>query len=296
MWGCRIIWLLLLASGLEAAEFSVATYNVRNYLVRPAAGRKVKPEAQRERVAEVLVRLGAEILALQELGGEDALSDLGSRLARRGARYPHRAMVAGRDPAIRLAVLSRFPLLSVRAHTNDQFLVEESRQWVRRGFLEAEIEIAGGYRFVLLVAHLKSRRVVAHAPEAELRKQEAVILRRRLETLLGRRPGINLLVAGDLNDEPDSTALRIVKGRGHRTLADLAPPARAMDGGDPEASGNWTHFYQRGRERKRLDYLLVSPGMVPELVWEGVYTGDLPHWFEASDHRPLVARFRAEDR
>lgn len=296
MWGMRIVLLLGLCWGAGAAEFSVATYNVRNYLVRPAPGRKAKSETARQRVVDVLARLQADVVALQEIGGRDALNDLRHRVLDRGVNYPFYSVMPARDGAINLAVLSRFPIVSLRAHTNDQFLVEGARQWVGRGILEAGIAVDGGYRFTLLVAHLKSKRAVPYARETELRKREAIVLRRRVEAILDGRPEANLLVAGDLNDEPESTAVRIVKGRGARALGDLSPPVRALGTGETGPPGNWTHYYRREGEHKRLDYLLTAPGMARELLPEGCFTADLPGWFEASDHRPVVARFVAEDR
>jgi hypothetical protein len=44
-----------------------------------------------------------------------------------------------------------------------------------------------------------------------------------------------------------------------------------------------------------VDYLLISAGMRREWRPEGTYVLALPHWGLASDHRPVVASFRAED-
>jgi endonuclease/exonuclease/phosphatase family metal-dependent hydrolase len=296
MWGFRIALLMGLCWRGGAAEFSVATYNVRNYLVRPVPGRKAKSETARKRVVDVLARLKADVVALQEIGGRDALNDLRYRVRGRGVDYPFYNVMPARDGAINIALLSRFPIVSLRAHTNDQFLVEGARQWVGRGILEAEIAVDGGYRFTLLVAHLKSKRAVPYALETELRKREAIVLRRRVEAILEVRPEANLLVAGDLNDEPESTAVRIVKGRGQRALTDLSPPVRVLGARETGPPGNWTHHYRREQEHQRLDYVLAGSGMARELLPEACFTADPPGWFEASDHRPVVARFVAEDR
>jgi len=296
MWGFRFFLWLAWIAGATAADFSVATYNVRNYLVRPVAGRKVKTEASRERVADVLSRVKPDVVALQEVGGRDALNDLRYRVLDRGLAFPFYVVMSARDAAIRLAVLSRFPIVSTRAHTNDQYLVEGTRQWVRRGILEAEIAVGDDYRFTLLVAHLKSKRDVPYARESELRKHEAIVLRRRVEAILVANPEVNLLVLGDLNDMPESTAVRIVKGRGGLALRDLSPPVRSFGADDPAAPGNWTHYYRRQREHTRLDYVFASPGMMREHVPDASFTVDFPGWFEGSDHRPVVAGFVAGDR
>ncbi|MBL6764759.1 MAG: endonuclease/exonuclease/phosphatase family protein [Verrucomicrobiae bacterium] len=288
MWGIRIVLLMALAHACAAAEFSVATYNLHNYLVRPAEGRKAKPEASKAKVFEILATLRADVVALQEVGGSDALEELRRRLSSQGVDYPFRELLPARDPAIQLAVLSRLPIVAVRAHTNDQFLVEGSRQWVRRGLLEVEIETAPSHRLILLVAHLKSKRDVPYARESELRKNEASVLRRRVEAILTVNPAAHLMVAGDLNDTPDSTAVRLVTGRGERALTDSSPPVRSFGDAPASPGENWTHFYKRAAEHSRLDYILLSPALAGNLRPDNSYTVDFPGWFEASDHRPIV--------
>ena len=295
-WGLRLILVLVLPWGAVGAEFTVATYNVRNYLVQPTSGRKAKSEIARQRVMEVLARLRTDVVALQEIGGLDALKDLRDGVAERGLVYPFYRVMPARDVAIKLAVLSRFPIVSTVAHTNEQFLVEGTRQWVRRGVLEVSLAVGEDYHFSLLIAHLKSQRAVPYARESELRKHEAIVLRRHAERLLAADPSINLLVVGDLNDTPAATAVRIVKGRGGRALTDLSPAVRPFGSRGTEPSGNWTHYYRRARDYSRLDYVLASPGMLREHVVEASFTADVPGWFEGSDHRPVVAGFVARDR
>ena len=46
----------------------------------------------------------------------------------------------------------------------------------------------------------------------------------------------------------------------------------------------------------RLDYQLASKGMARELDRSGTQVQAMADWGEASDHRPVVARFFANDR
>jgi len=290
---------LLAAASLPAqTEFSVATYNVKNYLLESIPGRKAKPEAARLRVRESLLRTRADVVVLQEMGQARALEELALGLKAGGFDYPHRALLQGRDPAIRLAVLSRFPFTRLLRHTNDQFLVEGSRQWVRRGFLEVEIAVNEEYRFTLLAAHLKSRFPVPFARESEIRLREAGILRRKIEALLERDPELNLLVAGDLNDTPDSAAVRTVIGRGQWRLHDARPHEWLFLDGEfvvERPRVNWTFHYPAGGTYSRVDYVLMSRGMKREWRPENSRIVALPFWFEASDHRPLKVSFEASD-
>jgi endonuclease/exonuclease/phosphatase family metal-dependent hydrolase len=45
----------------------------------------------------------------------------------------------------------------------------------------------------------------------------------------------------------------------------------------------------------RLDYILISKGMAKEWVKEESYVLAIPNWGVASDHRPIVAGFVAND-
>ncbi len=302
--GWAIVFFGLLAGGricpLAAQDgFSIASYNVKNYLLESIPGRKSKPEAARERVAQTLLLARADVVMLQEMGPAEALAELQGRLAAGGLDYPHRRLVQGADQAIRLALLSRYPIGRTRWHTNDQFLVEGRRQWVRRGFLEAEISPRKEYCFTLLAAHLKSKFPAPYARESEIRRKEAAILRRKVEDLLAEAPDRNLMVVGDLNDTPDSAAVRTVLGRGKRRLFDVKPYEWVFVDGQfviERPQVRWTFYYPTGGAYSRVDYVLLSRGMKREWRPEASLIAAVPYWFEASDHRLLKIAFAIGDR
>src|SRR5262249_16636211 len=136
---------------------------------------------------------------------------------------------------------------------------------------ELDIEVNPHYSFTLLVAHLKSRRPAAEADEAELREQEALVLREKVDALLRSNPSANIVVAGDLNDVKDATSTRAVLGKGKNALVDTRPAER---NGDREADRNssrtvprnvtWTHFFAKEDVYSRIDFILVSRGMARE--------------------------------
>ena len=84
-------------------------------------------------------------------------------------------------------------------------------------------------------------------------------------------PSALVLVAGDLNDGPDSPALAPLLGDGAYV--------------DPLPSGAWT-WATAGR-RARLDYLLVPRAALPALLGAQVDLGT--DAAGASDHRSVVA-------
>ncbi len=284
------------------ARFAVATYNVENYLLADAGTRRAKPEASRAQIAAALAAIRPDVVALQEIGGEPALADLQSRLRAAGLDLPASAIAHGPDTNIQIALLSRFPVVGSRAHTNDSYLLDGRRRRVARGFLEAEIAVAPRYRLVVLAAHLKSKRVAVDAAESELRENEARLLREHVDALLRREPDANIVVCGDLNDTPDSRPIRLVVGSGTRALVDTRP---CEPNGDPvTATGArqrprrvaWTHHFGQEDTYGRLDYLLLSRGLAREWLPERTRVFVQPNWGLGSDHRPIVAEFLAGDR
>jgi endonuclease/exonuclease/phosphatase family metal-dependent hydrolase len=168
---------------------------------------------------------------------------------------------------------------------------------VSRGFLEAEIAVSPTYSFTLITAHLKSKRPIPRADEAELRLEEAKLLRERIDSLFAQNESLNLIVLGDLNDNKDAPPMREIIGRGKHKLVDTRPAEpNPEDKGQTARNITWTHFYSVEDTYSRLDYILLSSGMAREWKIQETYILKVPDWGLASDHRPLLATFEAEDK
>lgn len=291
-----VLWAVL---GLHGAQpLRVGSYNLEAYLLDAVGTRPAKTAEARAKIRQSILALNADVLALQEVGGAGALLELREALRAAGADYPHWEIVPGWDTNIQVAVLSRLPIVGRRSHTNDSYLLQGRRFHVSRGFGEVDIQAAPGYVFTLFTVHLKSRRVVPQADEAEMREQEGLILREKIEARLAANPGARIVVAGDLNDVKDSRSTRAVLGRGARALVDTRP---AESNGDTLPSANprfeprrvtWTHFYGKEDTYSRIDYILLSREMARDWIPEETRVLALPNWGAGSDHRPVVAAFR----
>ncbi|MDB6059664.1 MAG: Endonuclease/Exonuclease/phosphatase family protein, partial [Verrucomicrobiales bacterium] len=211
-----LLLLLVLAQCGNAAEptFRVATYNVESYLDQPSGHRKAKSVEAKAKVCENIASIKPDVIGLEEMGTTNALMELQRSLKTAGVDLPFWEHVSGHDTNIHVAVLSRFPIVARRPHTNDAFLLGSHRHFVSRGFGEVEIEVTPKYRFTLVVAHLKSRLAVGNADEAEQRLQEAVVLRELIDARLAANPELNLIVLGDFNDVRDSAPLKTIIGGG----------------------------------------------------------------------------------
>jgi endonuclease/exonuclease/phosphatase family metal-dependent hydrolase len=294
-----VLFALLLCARFAGGEpFRVATYNLESYLDQPTQTRPAKFAAAKAKVRESILALKPDVLALQEMGRTNALLELRDSLKAGGLDLPYWEHVSGLDTNIYIAILSRFPFIACRPHTNESFLLSGRRFRVSRGFGEVNIQVNTSYSFTLIAAHLKSKRAVAQADEAEMRLEEAKLLREAVDARLAANPSANLVVLGDFNDTKDSASTKAVIGRGKAKLVDTRPAERNGDnatGGEPR-NVSWTHYYAKEDSYSRVDYLLVSPGMAREWVADGTYVLTLPNWGIGSDHRPIMATFEAEDK
>jgi endonuclease/exonuclease/phosphatase family metal-dependent hydrolase len=281
-----------------STTFRIATYNLENYLDEATTSRLAKSPEAKAGIRESIRAAKPDVLALQEMGSAKALLELRDSLKSEGLDLPHWEHVTGFDTNIHVAILSKFPFTARRPHTNDNFLLSGRRFRVSRGFAEVDIQVTSNYSFTLITAHLKSKRAVPEADEAELRTEEAKLLREKVDARLAADAGARLVVLGDFNDTKDAASTRIVIGRGRHKLVDTRP---AEQNGDKAPSSNpaweprnitWTHYYGKEDSYSRIDYILLSPALAREWVTNETSIVTVPNWGVGSDHRPLVATFR----
>ncbi len=286
----------------EAETFRVATYNVESYLDEATQTRFVKSAEARAKVRESIRAVKPDIIALEEMGGTNALLELRDSLKAEGLDLPYWEHVGGFDTNIHVAILSRFPFTARRPHTNESFLLSGRRFRVSRGFADVDIQVNTNYSLTLLAAHLKSRRPVPQADEAEMRLEEAKLLRETIEARLTANPDANLVVVGDFNDTRDSPSTKAVIGRGRTKLIDTRPAERNGDNApstsptSPPRNVTWTHHYGKDDTYSRIDYILISRGLARQWITNQTYVLTLPNWGVASDHRPIVTTFEAVDK
>ena len=286
--GLGVLFLFALVAALRAETLTVATYNVENYgsadRMTEAGYRKEypKPETEKQALRAVIRGLDADILVLQEVGGQPYLDELRRDLKAEGLDYPQASLLEGNDPDRHVAVLSRRPFKAVTPHAALEFPYLGGTERVKRGLLEITVATPAG-DLTLFGLHLKSR--FTDRPDdpmsAVRRVGEATAIR---DAVLARFPdpaAARFLVLGDCNDGKVGKAVQRLLRRGKTEVARLLPAADAR-------GETWTHAYRKEETYSRVDHILVSPGLsasvrggVARIYGGAEATG-------ASDHRPVV--------
>ena len=291
----RWIWLLLLAwhvsaYGEQVERFKVLFHNALNY-ISPDDMKKgqTKSDFEKNALFEIWGEERPDILLLCEIGKEEQLTEIQREMKKRGVDLPFRDWVEGVDEVRHVALLSRFPVAGRQPHENLSYELNGRKVAVKRGFLEADLQVDDNYRIKIYVVHLKSKMQVRKgayqgAGQSEMRAGEAELLREQIEEDMRQNPQVNLLVAGDLNDTPKSKPVRTLLGGG---MKDLAPV---------DSKGYNGTYYDRRRERyERIDYIMASQGLWKEYVPDSGKLRDDKTAKIASDHFPIAAVFLAEE-
>jgi endonuclease/exonuclease/phosphatase family metal-dependent hydrolase len=223
--------------------FKAMTWNVENlFRPKPEADEEVKQRYQSklELLAHVIGRLDPDVVALQEVGGEDGEEPLDDLQQALGGSHPHRALSAFRDGRdIQVAFLSKYavddqedlvnfpegPALDI--HDLDEAGDPRPIERMGRGALRVRVT-KDELTVELITAHLKSKLLTfpggRFTPRNEgeraqvagialmRRTAEAVTLRIRVNGLLEGGESIPLVLLGDLNDVPEAQTSLLLNG------------------------------------------------------------------------------------
>ncbi len=219
---------------MPSERFRVATYNTRDFL-------------DDHRLAARVVRaLDPDVLCLQEVPRRLLAPWRLRRFAQAcGMRRSGSQRGSG---GTTILTAERVEVVASSHHRLPVRWPDRTRGWAR-----ARIRLAGGHEVTAVSVHLG------------LRAQERV---RHVRTVLAALDGAApLLLAGDLNEESDGPAFRLVEATGR--LAVAGPPGPTFPARAP---------------RRQLDVVFVSPGLRVLPPREVALPDEV--WARASDHRP----------
>jgi len=271
-----------------AEPLTIATYNVENYTLADRMVEGVyrkdypKPEVQKTALRAVIRQVNADVLALQEVGGDPFLHELQRDLKREGVDYTHRAILQADDPERMVAVLSKRPFAAITQHGDLTFKYLDQVAKVKRGLLEVRFADADG-EVALFVVHLKSRYTERpDDPNASLQRAgEATAIRDRVLKRFPDPAKARFLIVGDFNDGRTSRPVRALLERGKTPISEWLPAT--------DTRGHvWSHFFRRDDSYSRVDHILVSPGLLPRVKGQAGKIHDTPEVQFVSDHRPVV--------
>ncbi len=262
--GLALVALILAAAGCRQVFYGNAIAPVRVLVFNIHAGKDAKGADNLHRVADLVLSTGADIVLLQEVdrfttrsGKVDQLGTLTSLTGYKGA-FGKTLDYQGGDYGI--AILSRWnivgdtlirlPVVPPQARAGGAY--------EPRGALRVSIAAPGG------AIHVVNTHLDASRADSFRRQELPQVLSAGAAM---KKPGALVLVGGDLNAEPPSEVIGMVKAGGWIDLWTKCGTGNSLT-------------YPQDKPVKRIDYLLSGPMVTCRKA--SVIDSD------ASDHRPVL--------
>ncbi|MGJ8645223.1 MAG: endonuclease/exonuclease/phosphatase family protein [Luteolibacter sp.] len=260
--------------------FTFLNYNVKNWLISKQTSEK-SPEAKAA-VIRLLADASPDIIGICEIGDMDDVMEIQFMLEAEGVKLPHIHLTGGEDSIRHLAILSRFPFVSIAKPDTS---IKDNDRSMQRGMLDVTVD-TGGREVRFIGLHLKSKRTVQEFDQAALRLAEAAHARKHADAILAADPETLLVIYGDFNDTTRSLSTRTIYGT-YRTPGYMNPIHVSDSRGE-----SWTHCYAVEDTYSRIDFVTVSKALKRHVDKKASYIIDDPLWETASDHRPVLIQFR----
>lgn len=281
-----------------STRLRVATYNVRN-LFGATAGDNAKSSKEINRLRYVIDTIGADIIALQEVGSQAMFAQVNKRLKR---PFPYAEVWAGNSTrGIHLAFLSRLPLTltshrdTLLTDTSGTQLFEYASETdanadkpsvlkLQRDLLRAEIVLSENHTLALFNVHLKSKtnRPWLKLDSDTVRAAETTAIARIVSVYAQQHPEHSLVLLGDFNDLAHSKALEPLA---QLQFEDPLATKLAQSGANPS-----TYWPKR---RMRIDRVLCNRTSRWQAVDAQIHVNLAAR--EASDHYPVFTDFQYGD-
>jgi endonuclease/exonuclease/phosphatase family metal-dependent hydrolase len=206
----------------------------------------------------VIAEVNPDILVTVEAENRPTLQRFNEQVlgAKFQKAYPHVMVIDGNDDrGIDVGILSRFPIEAVRSHVDD--VNAGGEKTFSRDCPEYDILCPGGKRLVVLPNHFKSKRNGNDQQSQNRRQAQADRAHAIAVAAMNRSPLV--LLAGDLNDTPDSAPLQGLFADDFQDIQQHAdyPTDRPGTYGTGLASG-------------KLDYLISSPQLQQSIQTCGI--------------------------
>jgi len=192
-----------------------------------------------------------------------------------------------------LGVLSRKPIVSITSHRLINLPLQGHKKHGNRRFtrdlMHTRLQVTPSKTLDLFIVHFKSQRDSAGDPKSNRwRQAEAAAARRIIAQALKDDPSAWVMLAGDLNAQPDSPTLRLLT----QSTENDQPVLLDVHASVP-ASQRIT--YLKHPYRSTIDYLLASPELAKRIIPGSLRVVADPSMLGGSDHAPVVASFDLVD-
>jgi hypothetical protein len=195
---------------------------------------------------KVIKTVKADVQCFVEVESADTLKRFNTDIL--DSVYSDRLVVDGNDPRgidVGLAAKKQFPIITAKTNV---FARDNLGTIFSRDCLEIEIAASAKKRIHLLVNHFKAKDRTPTESNRK-RKRQSVEVSRILRQRYDLKSDF-VIVAGDLNDEPDSDPIAPLTATPNLlNIWDLV--------GRPEAD-RWTYYYGADKQFNKIDYLFVS--------------------------------------
>jgi endonuclease/exonuclease/phosphatase family metal-dependent hydrolase len=243
-------------------------------------------EAATENTGKVIKALNADVLCTVEVEHRETLGRFNSQVLKTRRFQNHMVIDGNDDRGIDVGLMSNLRIRNMRSHVDDK---EGNSRIFSRDCIEYEVVLEDGRSLWILCNHLKSKGFGSPATNDARRKQQAT----RIAAILAENYNLAtdlVVVAGDLNDTPDSDALSpLMAVPNLHNIVDTLPEAE-----------RYTYIFRS--EKTQIDYLLVSTPLrdaMTEVKIERRGMFKVPGRFasitkeseSASDHGAVVAEF-----
>lgn len=271
-------------------QVTFCSYNLKNFLKmeRSVGGKRTegvgKPEAEIAAVVKFIAAIKPDILGVCEIGAEEDLKELQSRLKAAGIDLPNFEAAHGGDTTRQLGLLSRFPIVARNSQKELKYVIGDQVFPVQRGFLDATVELRSGLELRCVGVHLKSKREIPEADQKLMRRNEAHLLRKHTEAILRQNPDTKLLLYGDFNEDKAEPSIVEIEG-----VSGMELSMNRINLKDSRGE-TWTHYWEFQDVYSRLDYFFVSRPLQSYVDKRASYIYDPPDFYDGSDHRPIVLK------
>jgi endonuclease/exonuclease/phosphatase family metal-dependent hydrolase len=245
----------------DVPSFRIAAYNVYNLFgdepdVHSPRPNPAAPDEQLKAIGKMILETGASAIAFEEVQNRAILSKVIKKYVNPKLdpimRFSSFVCVPSHDPrGINVALATRLAVLGSISFQDREFGdLDESPKKFSRDLLGVRLAATPKYEFLFFVSHLKSKMGGDSATFKRL--LEAQEAREILEEpAFGRGPSFisgDMVLAGDMNDDPGTEVIKTLAGTGDTAMRDVLAEL-------PDSNTYPTHTRYK---KTRLDYIFAS--------------------------------------